>query len=159
MRFTTKTEYGLVSLVYMAKHYDDHVISIKDIVEKEGYPHSYIEKILQVLRLANIVNSHKGHLGGYVLARDPSDITLKEIVEALEGQTFDIFCAPDIRENIVCNHISKCDIKSIWNSTKSLLDQYYETITLDMIANKKPLPQTVQVQLTGSREYKSGAIK
>ena len=135
MRFTTKTEYGLVCLIYLAKSYPDHLVTIKDIVKKERFSVTYIEKILQRLRSANIVVSHQGNRGGYSLARHPSEITLKEIVEALEGQTFDVFCEPHVRNEIVCTHFGLCVLMPVWEKTKALLDDYYHSVTLETITH------------------------
>ena len=135
MRFTTKTEYGLICLVYMARHSSADLVTIGEIVKKEHFSSTYIEKILQKLRSAKIVVSHQGKQGGYALARKPAEITLKEIIEALEGHTFDQFCDPDVREEIVCTHFSLCGLKPIWKKTKNVLDDFFSSVTLEMIAN------------------------
>ena len=98
MRYTTKTEYGLICMVYMAQHQEKEWISIKEIAKQENYSIAYIEKILQALRQANLVTSQQGNHGGYALARRPVEITLKQIIDALEGHTFDAFCEPQVRE-------------------------------------------------------------
>ena len=134
MRYTTKTEYGLVCLVYIARKGSKGSVTIKEIAEKEQFSPAYIEKIFQGLRVANIVLSHPGKQGGFSLSRDPSQITLKEIIEALEGQTFDVFCEPDVRDNIVCTHFGMCGIRPVWDKTKELLDSLYGSLTLEMIA-------------------------
>ena len=143
MKFTTKTEYGLVCLIYIARHSSADMVTIKEIVKNERFSATYIEKILQKLRAANIVVSHQGKQGGYALARPASQITLKEIIEALEGgatfdiHTFGIFCAPAIREKIVCTHFSMCGLRPVWQKTKELLDQFYGSVTLEMIAKEE----------------------
>ena len=134
MRFTTKTEYGLFCLIYMAKSAELTPVSVKEIVKGERYSQAYIEKILQKLRSAKIVASQQGKQGGFILTKRPSEITLKEIIEALEGQTFEVFCEPDVRQEIVCTHFPLCGVKPIWERTKNLLDNFYESITLEMIA-------------------------
>ncbi len=134
MRFTTKTEYGLVCLAYMAKHPEAEMVTIKDIGLTESYSMTYMEKILQKLRVANIVISHHGAHGGYSLSRHPSKITLREIIEALEGGTFEKFCEPEVRKDIVCTHFCMCGIRPVWEKTKSLLDNFFESVTLEMIA-------------------------
>ena len=138
MRFTTKTEYGLFCLIYMARNHA-HVapITVKDIVKDEHYSLAYTEKILQGLRARNIISSLQGNQGGYILARDPSQITLKEIVDSLEEQTFEMFCQPEVRKDIVCNHFPSCGVKPIWEKTKELIDTYYGSITLDMISKNE----------------------
>lgn len=135
MRFTTKTEYGLFCLIFMANRTEDQLVTIKEIAKRERYSLAFTEKIMQRLRAANIVSAHHGIQGGYGLARPASQITLREVVEALEGHTFDVFCEPKIRSLIVCNHFPLCGVKPVWIKTKEMLDQYYESITLAMLAN------------------------
>ena len=144
MRFTTKTEYGLVCLVQMANRYnEDRILTTKEMVAREKYPLAYIEKIFQRLRAKGIVEAHRGKEGGYSLARPPAEITFKEIVEALEGATFDVFCEADTREAIVCTHLCLCGMKPVWKKTRQLLDEYYGSITLDMIARHQTIPMAV----------------
>lgn len=148
MRFTTKTEYGLVCLIYMAKQKDLKFdpITVKELASAENFSLTYTEKIFQTLRSANIVTSQHGNQGGYVLARQPSEITLREVIEALEGHTFDVFCEPDTRKEITCTHYPLCGIKPLWEKTKGLLDRFYDQITLDMLSKniiKDDVPITV----------------
>ncbi len=106
----------------------------KEIAEHEGFSITFTEKILQGLRRAGIVTSQQGNKGGWTLTRPAAEITLKEIVDALEGGTFEAFCDPKRRKSIVCNHFSLCKLKPIWYQTKKNLDELYQTLTLEMIA-------------------------
>jgi Rrf2 family protein len=146
MRYTTKTEYGLICMVYLAKRHGSDWISIKEIAKEENYSVAYIEKILQALRQANLVTSQEGNHGGYALTRRPGDITLRQIIDALEGSTFDVFCEPQVREEIVCNHICLCGAKPIWKKTKDVLDRFFDSITLEMLV--KPQAE-VQAFMSG----------
>ena len=138
MKYTTKTEYGLVCLVYMARHgANGEMITINNIVTKEQFSSSYIEKIFQKLRAANIVNAHHGKQGGYTLARHPSQIKMKEVIDALEGSTFDIYCKPQVRKQIVCTHFCMCSVRPVWEQTKGMLDQFFGSVTLEMIAKEE----------------------
>ncbi len=142
VRYTTKTEYGLVALLYMARKPEGSCVTVKEIAGAEHYSVTYIEKIFQKLRLAEIVKAYHGNEGGYVLARNPSEITLKQVIDALEGETFDVFCKAEVREEIVCTHLSICALSPIWSKTKQTLDDLYGSITIEMIAGggKKPVP-------------------
>lgn len=137
MRYTTRTEYGLICMIYMAKHTAADRVTIREIAAQENYPIAYLEKILQHLRQANLLVSHQGNQGGYTLARPASEITLKQVIEALEGSTFDIFCAPEIREDIVCTHICMCGVKPVWKRTRELLDHFFDSITLETLAKNQ----------------------
>ena len=153
MRFTTKTEYGLVCLAYMAKHAEFKLdpITAKELVKAEGLSLAYTEKILQSLRGAGIVRSLQGNHGGYVLAKEPSKILIKDIIDALEGATFDVFCEPSVRKDITCNHFPACGIAPLWGKTKELLDQFYSSITLEMLASDKGSPLQVKVENKDNR--------
>ncbi len=136
MRFTTKTEYGIVALMYMARHAElgkTEPCTIKELSGAEEFSPAYTEKILQSLRAAGIVNAVHGNHGGYVLARPAAEIKVKEVIEALEGSTFDVFCEPDTRKEITCTHYSFCGIKPLWEKSKDVLNQFYSHITLDML--------------------------
>jgi len=137
MRFTTKTEYGLVCLMFLAKAGQDRPVAIKEIVQGENYSQTFTEKILQKLRAAEIVTSHQGNHGGYMLAKPASQITLKAVIEALEGQTFEVFCEPDVRDGIICTHHPACDVKPVWHKTKELLDNFFGSITLEMLLQRE----------------------
>src|SRR3989338_6965045 len=162
MRFTTKTEYGLVCLTYMARYHPEGMITIKEIVKNEQFSSTYIEKILQKLRSSNIVVSHQGKQGGYKLARRPSEITLKEIIDALEGghtfdiRTFAVYCKPDLRQKIVCTHFSMCGLRPVWEKTKELLDQFYGSVTLDIIAKAEHEVKSLVAVSSSDGEIKDG---
>lgn len=134
MRYTTKTEYGVICLAHMAKKPWPGASTVKEIAEHEGFSVTFTEKILQGLRRAGIVMSQQGNKGGWTLTRPSAEISLKEIVEALEGSTFEAFCNPKRRNSIVCNHFSLCKLKPIWYKTQKTLDDLYQTITLEAIA-------------------------
>jgi Rrf2 family transcriptional regulator, iron-sulfur cluster assembly transcription factor len=154
MKFTTKTEYGLVCLMRMAADYGKRdIFTVKEMVDQERYPMAYVEKIFQSLRQAKIVVSRQGKQGGYSIARHPSQITLKQIVEALEGSTFEIFCEPSTRKHIVCNHFCLCGVKPIWKNTKKILDDYLHSQTLEMIA------QTIHLNFNESLKVTAGGGK
>ena len=137
MKFTTKTEYGLNCLIYMARRNAGEVVTIKDMASRENFSTTYIEKIFQRLKSAHIVDSQQGKKGGFTLARKPSEITLREVIEALEGSTFDVYCEPEVREQIVCTHLCMCGIRPVWTKTKQLLDQFYGSVTLEMVAKEE----------------------
>ncbi len=143
MRYTTKTEYGLICMMFMARRFKDELVTSREIAAEENYSVTYIEKILQALRLAGLVTAHHGNHGGYSLAKRPSETTVRQIIDALEGSTFDVFCGPQVREDIVCNHICLCGAKPVWKRTKELLDQFYDSITLETLTKSPAEAQSI----------------
>jgi Rrf2 family protein len=154
MKFTTKTEYGVICLAHMAKKAWPESVTAKEIAEHEGFSTTFTEKILQGLRRAGIVTSQQGNKGGWMLTRPPVEISLKEIVEALEGSTFEVFCTPKRRKNIVCTHFSLCKLKPIWYKTQKTLDELYQTITLETIAEDVMSPVQDPALAAGLRHKK-----
>jgi len=153
MRYTTKTEYGIICLIYLARHDEaGQVVPIKEIVSEEQYSLPFVEKIFQQLRGAGIVESHQGFQGGFRLARSPESITLKHIIDALEGTTYSIFCEPDIREGIVCTHLSKCGLNVIWHKSKELLDEFYQSINLKTLAESVNLPSAIELGVSAAKK-------
>ena len=145
MRFTTKTEYGILCMIHLAKHSDMPCVTIKQIAQKENYPAPYIEKILQALRHSGLVKAHHGNQGGYSLARTPSEISLRQIIDSLEGSTFEIFCQPEVRDEIVCTHFCLCGVKPVWRKTKQILDDFYSSVTLDMLTQDEMQTQKILI--------------
>jgi Rrf2 family protein len=121
-------------MIYLARKPEEVLVTSKEIAAEENYSVTYIEKILQGLRLANLIIAHHGNQGGYSLSRKPSEITVRQIIDALEGSTFDIFCEPQVRDDIVCTHICMCGAKPVWKKTKEILDRFYDSITLETLA-------------------------
>lgn len=148
MKFTTKTEYGLTCLIYMARNPEMGSVTVTDIAKHERFSMTYLQKIFQTLKASGIVVSTQGRQGGYALARSAKDISLKEIIEALEGHIFELFCEPEIRKEIVCTHFGICSLKPVWEKTKEILDDFYSQITLDALAYGRPMPLPNKTSMT-----------
>jgi len=108
----------------------DGFISKNNKFSQENDPRALLIKLSQEINNSGLDKSSKERLG-------------KEIIEALEGgstfdiQTFGVFCEPVIRKNIVCTHFSTCGLRPVWRKTKELLDHFYGSVTLEMIAKEE----------------------
>ncbi|EJY57008.1 transcriptional regulator, BadM/Rrf2 family [Alicyclobacillus hesperidum URH17-3-68] len=85
MKISTKGRYGLMLLVDLAKQATDAPISLKSVAERQNLSEHYLEQLIAPLRNGGFVRSIRGAYGGYVLARNPRDIVVKDIIFALEG--------------------------------------------------------------------------
>ena len=88
MRFSAKTRYGLLALMDMALHQETGGgarLTTKEIATHQGIPERFLEQQITVLKNAGLVISHRGAAGGCSLARRAEDITVLEVIEALEG--------------------------------------------------------------------------
>ena len=95
MIFTTKAEYGVRLLVELGRHGRDQPVSLKAIAAAEGLPLAYLERIVALLKKADLVESTRGAHGGYRLSREASEITMDQAVVALEGAVAPMSCFVD----------------------------------------------------------------
>ena len=84
--FTTKTRYGLAAVLEMAKNYGNAPLHVKEIAAKHNISAQYLEQLMTRLAKPGLVRAVRGQKGGFVLARSPQEITLIDVLEALEGE-------------------------------------------------------------------------
>ncbi|MDQ3542780.1 MAG: Rrf2 family transcriptional regulator [Actinomycetota bacterium] len=134
MRVSTRGDYACRALLSLALHGDDSgPTSVRDIAERTGLPQPYLEQILLALKGAGLVRSKRGVGGGYVLARDPEDIRLSEVVSAVEGPiSLGDFGEP--HQNGACDHEGQCVLIAVWNVAGEYMRQHLASYTLASIA-------------------------
>src|SRR6058998_1885435 len=137
MIFTTKAEYGVRLLVELGRHGDENPVSLKAIAEAEGLPLAYLERIVALLKKANLVDSQRGAHGGYRLARPAADITMDEAVLALEGVVAPMSCfvEDDVdRKGVQCSHHADeghgCATKLLWTRVQGGMVEAMRRTTL-----------------------------
>lgn len=82
---SAKGIYGLLAVVELARNYHGNSIQIRDIARRRSIPQHYLEQILVLLKKAGLVESFRGAQGGYALAQDPREMTVQQVLTALEG--------------------------------------------------------------------------
>ena len=135
MMFSTKAEYGVRVMVDLARRGGAEPVALAEIAEAEGLPLAYLEHLVARLRRAGLIESRRGARGGYLLAREPAQITMAEVVEALEGRIAPIECissSPDgtvrcVRESDPA-HI--CTTKVLWTRVRAAIVQTLQETTL-----------------------------
>ncbi len=119
MRLTAKSEYGLLALIDLARAGEAAPVSAREIAERQGIPTKFLEQLFVALRRAGIVTARRGAKGGFVLGRDAHDITVLDIVEALEGPLAPTVCDGDA----VCAKSPVCAAATVWGrATQALRD-------------------------------------
>lgn len=127
VKVSTRGDYASRALLSLALHGSDGPTSVRDIAERTGLPQPYLEQILLALKGAGLVRSKRGVGGGYVLARPPEEMTLAQIVSAVDGpiQAGD-FGQPHTDGS--CDHEGQCVLLAIWHDVgermKTLLENY-----------------------------------
>jgi Rrf2 family protein len=148
MMFSTKSEYGVRVMVELARQSGEEPIPLAEIAERGGLPLAYLEHLVARLRKAGLVDSRRGSRGGYLLARSPTEITMAEVVEALEGSIAPIECISEAADgSIVCareadlDHV--CPTKLLWTRVRfSIVSTLRETTLADLerSASARPSP-------------------
>ena len=145
MMFSTKAEYGVRVMAHLARQDGDGPISLALIADAEGLPLAYLEHLAQRLRKAELVQSTRGAHGGYTLGRAAEDITMAEIVRALEGEIAPIECiSADPDGKLVCIRDGEpghdpCPTKLLWTRVQGSI---VRTLTDMTLADLVRAPQT-----------------
>jgi Rrf2 family protein len=126
MKLSTKGRYGIKAMVDLAIHYGVEPVSIKSISERQNISEYYLEQLFAPLRKADIIKSVRGAQGGYILNREPKDITTAEIMEVLEGPVE----ISDCLEENTCSNIDCCATRGFWARIKESIDSVLESTTL-----------------------------
>ncbi len=127
MRVSTRSRYGINAVYELAKNYQGETIAIKTISERQKIPMQYLEQLIVKLRKAGIVNSQRGAKGGYMLAKNPSEITAWDIINCLEGDFAPVHCKSYATKK--CEHEDDCAGKFIWEKVNYAVMQAVENIT------------------------------
>ena len=109
-RFRKKTEYGLMMVTLLAQAGEGKVVSVARMQEY-GLPRSFLVKIARDLIHAKLITPREGRGGGYILARDPAKVTLKHIVEAIEGEVATVACL--VHGAKKCPLLDKCPHRKV----------------------------------------------
>lgn len=134
MHISTKTEYAVRALSELAVSSGKGPVSITHICENQKLPRKYVEQLFRKLKKSNLVSSRHGALGGYVLNKPIENISLQDIMEAVDEKYVKTFCTED-------NHKSHCigwpcGFHQLWDEIKEHLDSYFDSIKLDQIIAK-----------------------
>lgn len=150
MKVSTRGDYASRALLSLALHEDvEGPTSVRDIAERTGLPQPYLEQILLALKGAGLVRSKRGVGGGYVLAHSPKDITLADIVSAVEGPiAVGDFGRP--HEDGACDHEGQCVLIAVWDVVGDHMRRHLSELTLADIASMargdRPWPESAAVR-------------
>jgi Rrf2 family transcriptional regulator, cysteine metabolism repressor len=122
MKLSTKTRYGLRAVIEIAKSYGSSPAKRKIIAANQGISDSYLENILIVLKNSRIIETTRGVNGGYILNRPPKEISVLEVVDALEGPLDVVEC---IGSTSACTKTETCVARTIW---KEISDSWKTTL-------------------------------
>jgi Rrf2 family cysteine metabolism transcriptional repressor len=130
MKLSTRARYGVRMMLSLALNYGKGPVFLKDIAKRQEISEKYLSLIIIPLRGAGLVISNRGAYGGYTLAREPSKISVKEIVDVLEGDCL-VNC---IKDSSACSRISTCAARDIWILLGGKISETLDSITLEKLS-------------------------
>ena len=133
LRLTAKSEYGLLAVIDLATAYGEGPVSARGIAERRMIPARFLEQLLVALRRAGIVSAVRGARGGFTLTRDASEITVLDVVEALEGPLTGSVC--DTERGATCGQMGSCAAAAVWARATSALREVFASTTVSELAN------------------------
>jgi len=137
VRITTLAEYGVICALHLARRAAEGPVTGREIAELERLPVDYVEQILLRLRRAGLVRSTRGARGGYALARDSEQISIREVIEASETTTFDLHCVSHPVGEERCSASQTCSIRPVWLLLQAKIDDVLAGVRLsDLLAEE-----------------------
>lgn len=148
MKITALEEYGLRCMLLLARSWPNATLTLPDFKVKEGLSIPYAAKLLMILKKAGLVKAVRGRNGGYMLAKSPDQIVLKEVFDALGEPAFSpMHCDKHsgLLEN--CVHQGDCRVREIWQTFGALLGQIMDRITLaDLLSGNLAIIEGINLE-------------
>lgn len=133
MKISTKGRYGLRTLMDISIHQTKGPVNLNDIAERQGISAKYLWQIVNLLKTAGFVRGTRGPKGGYILIRDPADITMLDVIQILEGPISLVECVDDAD---FCERMENCVAHSVWTDVSQVIRGALQKITLAEILRR-----------------------
>lgn len=131
MKISTKGRYGIIALIDLVINSEYGSVTLKAISERQNISERYLEQVFSLLRKSGLIVGKKGAQGGYTLSKNPSEITIGEVLRSLEGELLLI----DVKE-CESSDIEGFVNRTVWSEINKKINDYFESITLEEIVNK-----------------------
>lgn len=135
MKLTTKGRYAVTALLDLALHDSDVPTRISEVASRHGISSTYLERLAGIMRTKGLLRSIRGSKGGYLLARRPEDITVADIIEAVDEGMDATKCAG--KGN--CQNGSMCLTHHLWEELNQEIFHFFKKITLRELTLRAPI--------------------
>ena len=142
MRVSAKSDYALRALIELATSSAAEAVSAEELGRRQDIPHGFLQAILADLRRAGVVMSVRGQSGGWRLGRDPGDVTVAEVIRAVDGPLVSVY---GLRPEAVSYNETAQSLQPVWIAARSALREVFEDVNLRHLAEQS-LPEAVQAR-------------
>jgi len=133
MKLSTRSRYGVRLMFELAINYGGSPVLLRNIAKNQDMSEKYLSKLIIPLKSAGLVNSIRGVHGGYILAKNPENISVKDIVEVLEGDISPVDC---VKNASLCERVSICPTRDVWCKLENEISKTLKSISLgDIVKN------------------------
>lgn len=136
MKFSAKGEYGVRAIIDIALHRGEEPVQVKEISRRQAIPERFLEQVMASLKKAGLVEGIRGAQGGYLLTRSPDDITLADVIQAIEGPLTLMDCISE-ESSPRCDLSNLCVIRDAWKGIQSAILEALDSITIGELCAKK----------------------
>ena len=133
MNLSTKGRYGARFMVDLAIHGANGSVPLKDVAQRQSISEKYLWNLIGPLKTTGLIRSERGAYGGFVVARPLSEITMKDVIGALEGSMYIVDCI-DSRD---CQRSQDCVTHALWRDVSESIIQTLESVTLEDMVNRQ----------------------
>ncbi len=142
MRVSAKSDYALRALIEIASRTDGVPVSAEELGRLQDIPHGFLQAILADLRRSGIVMSVRGQSGGWRLARPSEEVSIADIVRAVDGPLVSVY---GLRPEAVSYNDSARVLQLVWIAARANIREVFEHVTVAMLASGKLPPDIVRL--------------
>lgn len=130
MWLTSRSHYGLIALVELARSYGQGLVPLSQVTQSQHLPMPYLEHLVMPLRKAGLVRGSRGQHGGYELVQPPEQVTVNQVVRALDGEFAPVDCVTGDYRSGTCVREDQCTSRFVWERLKESVNEVLDSITL-----------------------------
>ena len=143
MRVSAKSDYALRALLVLAQADEAEAVSAEELGRRQDIPHNFLQAILADLRRAGVVLSQRGQAGGWRMARSPADVTVADVIRAVDGPLVSVY---GLRPEAVSYKGEAEILQPVWIAARSALREIFESVTLESLVRGE-LPDVVRARI------------
>ncbi len=138
MKLTTEAKYAVLALLDMALYSDEGHTTLAEIAARQGIPLRFLEQIFHKLKKAGIVHARRGPGGGYAFSRATSQITVGDVIEAIEGPISLSGCHVASEQSLrSCAISDRCLTDFLWAELGKMISNFFDSITIEDLCEKR----------------------